>query len=509
MAPLNAVLTTWILLASVSLASPADALSETPLTAEELAGAADSFLETTFAKGLTPALGVAIIRDGKTIYLRNRGVISIDSGTMTEEDSYWYIASTSKAFAGMAVSLMAARGELRFEAPIAELLPGASWAPGVDPRQLTLADFLGHRSGLDGGGIVVSTAFTGEIAEADLPGWLHLQQPIGSRDLRYSNLGYEVAGLVISRFHPAGWRAFEAKELFAPAGMHDTLSSFDGVDRSRIVKPHELTGTGKFRAEPFQKSNKSMGAAGGHISTLSDLARWTIVMCDEGMLDGRQVFPKKAVDLSQTVLATKTNRRSIPFAMFMRPSWGAGWDIGTYKGKRMISRFGSYGGLRSHLSFLPDQRVGVVAQSSGGAIGSALTDIVAAYVYDLDSGRGDALSTAQSRVRDLEQRADAVKKRVADDEALQATRNAQKLARPHDDLVGEYGAPGFGVIRFIDDDGQLRFRWGEISGEIDILDAETLRMEIPVGGELQFLFNETGPATGVRMRGTLFTRGKP
>jgi chemotaxis response regulator CheB len=43
----------------------------------------------------------------------------------------------------------------------------------------------------------------------------------------------------------------------------------------------------------------------------------------------------------------------------------------------MVSRFGSYGNTRSHLSFLPNRRIGAVVMSTGGP--SVLTDVIAAY----------------------------------------------------------------------------------------------------------------------------------
>ena len=107
-----------------------------------------------------------------------------------------------------------------------------------------------------------------------------------------------------------------------------------------------------------------MNSAGGHISTVHDLARWTIVQMDSGVIDGKRVFPKGAVVLSQTLIAKHTRDQSKKFAFFDREGWGAGWDIGSYEGERMVSRFGSYAQTRSHLSFLPNRRIGVRKRNS-------------------------------------------------------------------------------------------------------------------------------------------------
>jgi len=313
----------------------------------------DSLARRIVSAGLTPGLGVAIVMDGRTILSRGYGFADLTNRVPAEESTLWYVASTSKSFTGFAVSLLAVQGALEFNQSIATLLPGARWHPEVDPTKLTLASFLSHTHSLNDDVIVTSAAFTGEIPEARWPELLRYATPRGSAHLVYSNLGYNVAAMVIDATQPEGWRHYLDSAVYRPAGLGDTYARVSGLDRRRIAMPHELHPDGSFITATFFKTDATMNSAGGHLATLHDLARWVVVQMDGGILDGRRVFPAPVVALSHRMIAPQTVAASKRFTYFDRAGWGAGWDLGGYAGEPMVSRFGSYSSIRSHLSFLP------------------------------------------------------------------------------------------------------------------------------------------------------------
>src|SRR5207247_4645554 len=70
------------------------------------------------------------------------------------------------------------------------------------------------------------------------------------------------------------------------------------------------------------------------------------------------------------------------FGPFQRFGWSLGWDMATYEGDTILQRFGDFPGFRSHVSFMPGRRIGVVVLSNDGLAGSPLTDLIATYIYD-------------------------------------------------------------------------------------------------------------------------------
>jgi CubicO group peptidase (beta-lactamase class C family) len=446
--------------------------------------------------------------DGRTIYMKGHGMADASAGIPADDRTLWYLASTSKSFIGFGVSLLTEQGLLRLDAPIRTVLPAVRWHPDAGADRLTLARFLSHTHYLNDRAIVSSAAFTGAIPENRWPELVPLAAPSGNHDLVYSNFGYNIAAMVVDALRPEGWRRYLEQVVLHPVGMRETYARVSGLDPRRIARPHRLDGNGRYQTAPFQKTDATMNSAGGHLATLGDLARWTIVQMDSGRIDGRQVFPRNAVALSQTLIDPQTVEASRRFAFFDREGWGAGWDIGAYEGERMVSRFGGYHTTRSHLGFLPDRRIGVVALSTGG-LGSSLTDVIAAFAYDLEAGRPEAQSRAAERLEALRTRLTNGRRTAAGSDSTRAARQLQPLSRPLADFAGRFSEPSFGEVTFTLRGGRLEYGWGVLRGPVEILDAAQNQLRIEIAGSgnpVSFTFNGPGPATAITLQGVTFNR---
>jgi CubicO group peptidase (beta-lactamase class C family) len=476
-------------------------------TPEEIGQAVDSIAARVVATGLAPGLGVAIAMDGRTIFARAYGWADATNRIRADDRTLWYVASTSKSYTGFGVSLLAAEGGVDLVAPIGKLLPGVVWPAGADPERLTLADFLSHTHRLDDNAVVMSAAFTGAIEESRWPSLIRFARPRGDTDLVYSNFGYNVAAMVIDRKRPEGWRRFLDSAVYRPAGMTETYARLSGLDPRRIAKPHGFGADRSFVTRAFDKTDATMNSAGGHVATLHDLARWTIVQMDEGKIDGKQVFPVAAIRLSHRLIARHTVAGSKRFGYFDREGWGAGWDLGSYHGEPMVSRFGGYSSFRSHLSMLPRRRIGVVAQVNGPGAGGA-TDLIAALVYDLEAGRVNARAAATARLDSLLALQPAARARAAAADSLRRTRQ-RPLTRPIADFAGSYGHEAFGTVTFMTRGEVLRYRWGVLEGPTEVSDAglHQIRIEIAgMGNTVAFRFDGPGAARSLALMGQTFAR---
>jgi CubicO group peptidase (beta-lactamase class C family) len=491
-----------VVLASTPLAGQTD--RPTP---DVIARSVDSFAARVVTSGVSPALGVAVVMDGRTIFTKAYGWADATERIRADERTLWYIASTSKSYTGFGIALLVHQKVLDLATPIATLLPGVQWPDSIDPSQLTLAHFLSHTHHIDDNAVVQSAAFTGAIPEAEWPGLIRYATPTGNQDLVYSNFGYNVAAMVIDRIRPEGWRRFLDSAVYRPAGLKETYTRVSGLDARRIAKPHGFAPEGGFVTRKFEKADATMNSAGGHLATLGDLARWTIIHMDSGRIDGNQVFPAATVALSHRLIAKHTVDRSKRFGFFDREGWGAGWDIGNYLGEPMVSRFGSYNTTRSHLSMLPARRIGVVAQVTGPGA-SSVTDIVASLVYDLEAGRPDARATASQRLDALIGQMPGGRRQVAAGDSTRRARQAP-LRRPLADFTGSYANEAFGTISVAEEAGALRYRWGVLEGPLEVFDAtkDQLRFEIAGSGNVaSFQFDGAGGAKSLESMGVRFAR---
>lgn len=175
----------------------------------------------------------------------------------------------------------------------------------------------------------------------------------------------------------------------------------------------------------------------------------------------------------------------------------------------MVSRFGSYHSTRSHLSFLPGRRIGVVAQSNGGT-GSPATDLIAGFAYDLEAGRPDAWARAESRLASLVERRRNAPPQVAASDAVRAARQRVTGARPLAGFAGRFAHDDYGAVELIVDGSTVRYRWGALSGPVERGDApDRLRFEMAGAGTfIDFTFDTAGRATAIRLQGITFARAE-
>lgn len=498
----------WIYRATGLAAVVTTAEPQSPrATPEVIARAVDSVAARIVASGLSPGLGVAVAMDGRTVFSKAYGWADATNRIRADERTLWYVASTSKSYTGFGLALLAAEGRVDLIAPIGRLLPGVVWPAGADPARLTLADFLSHTHRLDDNAVVQSAAFTGAIAESRWPSLIRFARPRNDVDLVYSNFGYNVAAMVIDRKRPEGWRRFLDSAVYRPAGMTETYARLSGLDPRRIAKPHTFHPDQGFVTRPFEKRDATMNSSGGHVATLRDLARWTIVQMDDGRIDGEQVFPVAAIRLSHRLIARQTVAARKRFGYFDREGWGAGWDLGSYHGEPMVSRFGGYNTFRSHLSMLPGRRIGVVAQVNGPGAGGA-TDLIAALVYDLGAGRVNARALATARLDSLLALQPAARARAAGGDSVRRARQ-RPLTRPLADFAGSYDHEAFGTVTFTAQGDVLRYRWGVLEGPTEVFDAgrDQIRIEIAgTGYPAAFRFDGPGAARSLAVMGQTFVR---
>jgi CubicO group peptidase (beta-lactamase class C family) len=420
---------------------------------------------------------------GHIVLAKSYGMNDTDARVQADDRTLWYLASTSKSLTGFGIALLAADHRLRLTDPIVSLLPHARWNPAVHADSLTLAHFLSHTHRVDDRAVVMSAAFTGEIPEARWPALLAAAERAPTADLVYTNLGYNVAAMVIDAARPEGWKRFLERAVYQPAGMRSTYRcvSIDATHRQN--HPPD----GGFATTCF-KTDATMNAAGGHLAT-TDLARWTSCTWTVACWTVAACSPP-AVTLGQTMLAPHAWAASHCLLRATDAPWDIGWRV-------PISRFGSYDATRSHLSFLPSRRIGVVAMSNGGV--SMLTDVIAALAYDLEAGRPDAMTRAEQRMQDIRSRQAASVRNVAAQDSVRAVRQQQPLGRPLRDYAGVFADSLYGRIVFTERDGQLQYRWGALYGPVEIFDAAKQQMRVEIAGSgavVTYVFVGDGPALG-------------
>ena len=455
-------------------------------------------VDSVFAAGASAGLQVAVVQGDSILLERALGVADMATGRPVTADTRFLTASTTKAFTALAAIALDERGTVDLDASLAELLPAAQLDSGLSARDITLRDLLAMRSGIgQDGPVVVRTAFTGEFDTPTLLRLLRYHAPSRrGRRFEYGNLGYNVAALALEQAAGRPWQRLVEETVLEPLGMQETVSRLSALPADRIAMPHALEPGGQRRI-PLYKSDRTLHAAGGHLTTARDLARLAIAHLNQGKVPGARGLPASAIAASQR----RETDQDREFAFVHRNGWGLGLDIADYRGDTLFERNGSFTGYYSHFSFMPSRGIGVAVLANSDAGGMA-AEAIAQGVYDL--AHGDAPVTFAPRVASLRT---SIQQRIAAEAPAPPPRPPLPFAR----YAGRYADEVFGTLVVEQRDDSLIARMGDSWG---VLRADTAANTLAanfVGGTRRLTFQfrgNAGPAQSVTLAGRTFSRSR-
>jgi len=463
------------------------------------------FIERAYDLTLAPGLAVAVVRGDSVVLLQGFGYADVARGRPVTPETVFYIASATKPFFGLTAAILDARGELSLDRSLADYLPNARMHDGLSSESITLRDLLTHTHGIGNDGpLTFRAAYSGAGSHAEMVALLakHAPAPEG-RAFRYGNIGYNVASLATDRALGKGWKDVLADVLFAPLGMANTTGYVSRVPHDRLAMPYGVEPVG-FAEEYYAKGDENMHAAGGLVTTATDLATWLEVHINRGRLNGRQVLPAEAFDEAHRALAPETGS----FREFTREGYGLGWHVGHYDGDVLLHHFGGFNGFHAHLSFMPERRIGIAVLVNDASLGASLAELVARYAYDLLREKPGLDEKYDQALRDYAVAARTVRQRVAADRARRASR-PQTLPRPLSAYAGTFANPDYGAVTFTVVGDRLEATMGPLWSKVEVYDAnrEALRVELTGGGSVvQYAFDGQGQARSIEASGMRFTR---
>lgn len=371
--------------AAAQVAAPADRAPAAPSASLE------SKVDQLFVRwtASTPGCAVGVDVDGKTVLSKAYGMADLEHDIRNRPDTIFEAGSVSKQFTAAAIMLLARDGKLSLDDPARKYLPELPAHTNEGGTPLTIRQMLTHTSGLRDWGSVAgiggwprtSRAYTHAHVLDIVSRQRALNFTPGTR-WSYSNSGYNLAAVIVSRVSGQSFADFTRTRIFEPLGM--TRTSWRD-DFTRVVKDramaYEREKDGYHTLMPFENVHGN----GGLLTTVGDLLKWN------------ENFGKPIVGDAAFVTLQEENGR---FTDGRAHGYGMGLQIGTHKGEREISHGGATAGYRAFLTRLPDAQVSV-ALLCNAADAMVLPDAHA--VADLyvagrskPASRGDASSTANA-----------------------------------------------------------------------------------------------------------------
>jgi CubicO group peptidase (beta-lactamase class C family) len=300
----------------------------------------------------TPGAAVAVIKDGMVIYRKGFGCANLEYGIPITPSTVFHVASVSKQFTAMAITMLEAAGKLSADDDIRKYLPEM---PDYG-RTITICNLLNHTSGVrDQWDLLVLSGWRMDdvITQDQILGRLRRQKelnfPPGAQYL-YSNSGYTLLAEIVGRVSGKPFTDWTRENIFQPLGM---TSTHFHLDHTEIVRDRAYSYEGDpergFKQSPLNYAN--VGAT-SLFTTVEDMANW-LRNFDEKRVGGAAVLAKM---VTKGVLSDGTEI-----------SYARGIEVGTYKGLKTIGHSGGDAGFRSHILYFPDERFGVAVLSNLGS----------------------------------------------------------------------------------------------------------------------------------------------
>src|SRR4051794_27371725 len=108
----------------------------------------EPYIRSSLASTKVPGVAVAVVYNDQVLFLQGYGVRKIGEPAAVDSDTVFEIASFSKPIASTILASLVGEGKINWDDRIADLDPGFQLSSAETTREITIRDFLSHRSGL-------------------------------------------------------------------------------------------------------------------------------------------------------------------------------------------------------------------------------------------------------------------------------------------------------------------------------------------------------------------------
>ena len=172
-----------------------------------------------------PGIAFVVIKDDKPIFVKASGMADKEAGVKADADTLWYMGSTTKSFTALVAAMLDKEGKIKLDDPVTKYTSGIQFKTPL-PDKVTVRNLLTHTSGLNNGPLIHRTAFTGQIDKAEIARVFAEATTIDENifgKYRYTNLGYNIYGLLLEKNLKLKWQDELQKRIFGPAKLdHST-----------------------------------------------------------------------------------------------------------------------------------------------------------------------------------------------------------------------------------------------------------------------------------------------
>ncbi|MEX2467309.1 MAG: serine hydrolase [Gemmatimonadota bacterium] len=351
----------------------------------------------------TPGCAVGVRRTGQTVLERAYGMADLEHRIANTSGTLFEGGSLSKQFTAAAVVLLALEGALSLDDDVRTHIPEV---PDYG-HTITLKHLLTHTSGLRDWGSVAGISGWGRGQRTHDHDWVldivsrqSALNFVPGHEYSYSNTGYNLLAMVVSRVSGIPFARFSEERIFEPLGLGDTQwrDDYRRIVPGRSAAYRALDGG---RAWEIDRPIEDVHGNGGILTTVADLGIWNAAL-EDGRLGGSE-FVRMMHDQGRL-----NDGSEIVYASGLR--------VEESMGVPSVTHTGSTAGYRAFLARYPEQDLSVAMLCNASNVPTGSTGSSVARVY-----LGSAVSDRQA----------------PDYEAASRPEDARRVGLYHDPVTGE------------------------------------------------------------------------
>ena len=330
----------------------------------------DAIIRNNLKQHQIPGAAVALVHEGRVIFSQCYGYADTDKKVVITDDTYFMAGSLTKFFTALAVLKLIEQGKINPHADIRTYLPDFSIRSPYDGEvPMTVNHLLSHTSGLM---IDYYVRFAPDSKYPNLDLLLQLQNEYlcfkpGSA-YKYSNVGYRLLGMIIEQATGERFEDYLEKNVFKPLGLNNSFFNYTTDMAHHMSKGHN----GNTETSRVDNEDKS---ASGLFSTLKDLTAFLTFLsakaaCLPEGLENNNIIDwiiKNADPAIDTFYDTKN-------------IYSSGWYLNSYQFNgihTVLSTSGSINGFSTAMTYIPEERLGIIILTNSSLGWKANMDIIA------------------------------------------------------------------------------------------------------------------------------------
>ncbi|MDI6698807.1 MAG: serine hydrolase [Candidatus Saccharicenans sp.] len=418
-----------------------------------------------------PGLSLAIVKDGQVLLARGYGVKKLGQPDPVDSRTLFGIASNSKVFTAVALGMLVDEGRIRWEAPVIDYLPEFQMFDPTVSREITVRDLLCHRCGLGLGAGDLMLWPASDLNRKEILRRVRYIKPASSfrTTYAYNNIMFVVAGELLERVSGMRWEDFVREKIQKKVGMEWSNTSCALVEREENVAWPHVPLEGKVVPVRTLYLTENVNPAGGINSCAEDMARWMLVLLNNGKLaDGSQLVSERVMNAITSIVTpipvSKPAPELAPAAVNFN-GYGLGLRIRDYRRYKVLTHTGGLEGYVSQVWLMPEIGLGVTVltnQESTAAFAALTNQIVDYYL------KAPKFDWVEAYARFSERNARRSKEEL--DKIYASRKKDTRPSLPLQEYAGLYGDAWYGEVEIREEGGRLTIRFKhspELYGQLE------------------------------------------